>query len=160
MLVNGTLNLRTLKSSYNLSSPLPPPRHRGCYISFPISSSPSSSSPFLHLSLTVHHLPRPLRGDIGIRPNPNPSDSHPWPSSPCQSASTASSSPWLHCYQYENSVPVWVLETLFPKKDCFFFFFLFADSLISAPFYILHNLYHRFKERHGKSEAGLVGLRG
>ena len=38
LLINGTLNLRTLKFSYNLSPPPPPPLHLGCYISFPISS--------------------------------------------------------------------------------------------------------------------------
>jgi hypothetical protein len=39
LLVNGTLNLRTQKSSYNLSPPppLPSPPHPDCYISFPIS---------------------------------------------------------------------------------------------------------------------------
>jgi hypothetical protein len=54
------------KKTFQLSLRLSP----GCYISFPIySSSSSSSSPFLHLSLTVHHHPRPLRGDIGLRPS-------------------------------------------------------------------------------------------
>ena len=57
LLVNGTLNLKTLKSSYNLSPPPPLPTDPGCYISSlqtQFSSPPHTFSTSALPSTTTH----------------------------------------------------------------------------------------------------------